>query len=58
MGAWVDTCQVNMCVHTIPTVGVGVGVTEMYIHGSVDKENIDSSPKLCKAKTYLLCPKS
>lgn len=47
-----------MCAHTIPMVGVGVGVAEMHIHGSVNKDNTESHPKLCKAKTHLFCHES
>lgn len=56
MGARVDAGQVDVCAHTIPMVGVGVA--EMHIHGSVDKENTESRPKLCKAKTHLFCHES
>lgn len=53
MEAWVDACQVDVCAHTIPTVEVGVA--QIHIHGSVDKDNTESHPKLCKAKTHLFC---
>lgn len=56
MGAWVDACQVNVCAHTIPMVGVGVA--ETHIHGSVVKGNIESRPKLHKAKIHLFCHES